>query len=69
MQRYLSQTPRTVKPGRIVVHNHVRPVEPLGLNGFRAWTDEATPKDYAVEPCSCDWAAHLPAHYRVKFEA
>jgi len=37
--RYLSGMPKSVPPGRIVVHNHVRPPGfpnvPLGFNGFR----------------------------------
>ena len=52
-----------------MVHNHVRPEDfhasyPLGLNGFRAWTDDASDR-YAL--CSCEWAEGLLAeHYQVR---
>jgi hypothetical protein len=66
--RYVRQVPRTVPPGRIVVHNHVRPPGfpniPLGFNGFRAWTEpEGTPERVR---CECEWPPHLPEHYRVE---
>lgn len=67
---YLSRIPPTPIPaGRIVAHNHVRPADfhanyPLGLNGFRAWTDDADPERY--ERCSCEWAeGQLAEHHRV----
>jgi hypothetical protein len=73
-KRYIpiGTTPRTAPPGRIVVHNHVRPAGfpdvPLGLDGFRAWTDVPTPATYAVIPCRCGWAPHLAQHFRVRFD-
>jgi hypothetical protein len=58
--------PRTVKPGRFLVHNHVRPVAMLGLNGFRAWTQEGRK---GLVRCRCDFGgcenAELHEHYRV----
>lgn len=50
-----------------LVHNHVRPVNPLGLNGFRAWvTDD---RDKLVE-CHCDFGgcrnADVNPHYRLQ---
>ncbi|MCW2084347.1 hypothetical protein ABIE85_008362 [Bradyrhizobium diazoefficiens] len=50
-----------------LVHNHVRPVNPLGLNGFRAWvTDD---HDRLVE-CHCDFGgcrnADINPHYRLQ---
>jgi hypothetical protein len=68
--RYLTGIPRKPLPvGRVVVHNHVRPEGfharyPLGLNGFRAWTDDLDPDHH--EPCSCVWAeGRLEQHYQV----
>jgi hypothetical protein len=61
--RYLAHTPKKLLAGgRIIVHSHVKPVEPLGLNGFRAWTDE--PDDNHYERCKCGWANGIE-HYRV----
>ena len=59
---YLSAVPRSAPPGKIVVHNSLRPTMRLGVRGFRAWLAEPSP-DY--EACSCDWAPHLSVHYRV----
>ncbi len=63
--RYLSRTPRKVPAdvaagGRVLVHNHIRPAEPLGLHGFRAWTQE--PDDTLIL-CDCGWSGL--EHYRV----
>ena len=56
-----------VRAGHYLVHNHVRPVNQLGLNGFRAWvTDD---RDALVE-CSCDFGrcknAEVNPHYRIR---
>ena len=74
MIRYLRSIPRGPLPtGRIVAHNHVRPPDfhasyPLGLNWFRAWTDDADAKRY--ELCLCEWAeGRLATHYRVRRSA
>ena len=70
--RYFSVVPKTISPGRIVVHNHVQrynagePGDPMGINGSRAWTDVPNPSDYTVVKCSCGWARHLGTHYRVQ---
>ena len=63
--RYLSGVPKKVPPGRVVVHNWVRPAQRLGERGFRAWTQLP---DERVVVCGCDWAPHLSEHYRVKPE-
>ncbi len=34
---YVSEIPRAIPAGKILVHNQVRPQSPLGRNGFRAW--------------------------------
>ncbi|MCP3477615.1 hypothetical protein NLM33_46530 [Bradyrhizobium sp. CCGUVB1N3] len=60
--------PATKLPAdHFLVHNHVRPVNPLGLNGFRAWvTDD---RDKLVE-CHCDFGgcrnAEVNQHYRLE---
>jgi hypothetical protein len=42
--RYVTGIPRrTLPPGQVVVHNHVRSQPYLGMNGFRAWI--AAPHD------------------------
>jgi len=59
------------RPGRIVAHNHVRPVDfhalfPPNVDGFRVWTDDAS--DRYVR-CECEWAGErLAEHYRVRPE-
>jgi hypothetical protein len=61
---YLTAIPRQPSPeGRCIVHNHVRPAHPIGMNGFRAWTQDSDP--VRLEPCDCGWAPKLPEHYRV----
>jgi len=68
--RYVSGIPRNPLPdGRVLVHNHVKPQPELGLNGFRAWTQNLTDD---LEACQCDWAGvdlHGLKHYRVKWLA
>ncbi len=59
---YLSHVPKSVPPGKIVVHNNVRPTKQLGVRGFRAWLAEPSPR---YEVCPCEWAPGLDAHYRV----
>ncbi len=34
---YLDKVPAVVPEGRVIVHNHVRPVKRLGEGEFRAW--------------------------------
>jgi len=63
--KYLFSIPKSVLPGKIVVHNRVRPTMRLNARGFRAWLAEPSPGDYAVEVCPCGWAPHLGVHYRV----
>ena len=58
---YLSDVPKSVPPGKIVVHNNVRPTRQLGMRGFRAWLVEPSPQ---YEVCPCEWAPGLDVHYR-----
>jgi hypothetical protein len=62
---YLPWIPRTVPPGQVLVHNHIRPARRQATRGFRYWLQ---PLDEHVEPCECGWAPELPEHYRVKRE-
>ena len=61
--RYLPYIPRKIPDGKILVHNRVRPVSPIGLNGFRIWTQLLTDEPRLVV-CNCGWAPHLEKHYR-----
>jgi hypothetical protein len=65
--RYINSIPRKLPEGRVLVHNRVHPVRPLGRNGFRAWTQIM---DDTIEPCRCNFAgypnAKLHKHYKVK---
>jgi hypothetical protein len=56
--------PKRVAPGRILVHNHVKPTSRIGSRGFRCWLDDPNPTHYVV--CRCEWAPHQPRHYRVR---
>ena len=60
---YLAHVPKSVPPGKIVVHNNVRPTKQLGMRGFRAWLAEPSPR---YEVCPCEWAPGLDVHYRVR---
>jgi hypothetical protein len=60
--KYLYETPRSVAPGKVVVHNHIRPARHPGARGFRAWEQAPTSN---LEECYCGWAPRLPRHYRV----
>ena len=63
--QYLPRAP--IPAGRSLVHNHVKPCNPLGLNGFRAWTQNT--REELVE-CNCDLGgcknAELHKHCRVR---
>jgi hypothetical protein len=64
-RRYVSSVPKSLAPGRVLVHNHVLPQIWLGLNGFRAWTQRL---DSHLMPCPCKWAGadlHGLPHYRM----
>lgn len=63
--RYVSNIPRSLTEGRVLVHNSVAPQRGLGVNGFRAWTQY--PDETLIE-CHCDWAGvdlHGLKHYRI----
>ena len=56
-----------IPAGSYLVHNHIRPVKPLGLNGFRAWIQ--TDADNLVK-CRCNFGGCKNSklhrlHYRV----
>src|ERR1700726_3990031 len=59
--------PQPIPRGRYLVHNHVKPMPKLGLDGFRAWTQKG--HGNLVE-CKCDFGGCKNAelhkhHYRV----
>jgi hypothetical protein len=62
---YLYRFPRSVSPGRVLMHNHVQHTidMPLGLNGFRPWTANAVSNDQ-FKPCRCGWSG-LP-HFSIR---
>src|SRR4051812_23249809 len=66
--RYLYGIPRQPIPtGRCLVHNHVKPANRLGMNGFRAWTQKYD--ESALVECKCDFGgckAELHKHYRIR---
>lgn len=63
--RGLSRFPRNLPSDkrRVIVHNHIMHTVdmPLGMNGFRAWTQFKSNK---VVACKCGWSGLK--HYRVK---
>jgi hypothetical protein len=64
--RYVTDIPRKLATGKVLVHNHILPQMPIGTNGFRAWTQ---PLDKTLTVCRRDWAGvdlRGLAHYRVK---
>lgn len=65
---YLTSLPEKIPPGRVLVHNNMRPTRRLGSRGFRAWLAAASPTedDPLFEPCACGWAPELGPHRRVK---
>jgi hypothetical protein len=58
MMRYVNggMIPKSVGPGRVLMHNHVRHGIGwgCGINGFRAWTDNKPPAGFVL--CPCGWA-------------
>lgn len=61
---YLSTIPLVIPDGKVIVHNRVPAVWPVGLNGFRIWLQNKSDAHNLIA-CDCGWAAHLGAHYRV----
>jgi hypothetical protein len=53
--------PKTIKPGRVLAHNHIMHTVdmPLGCNGFRAWTwakaKAKVPRNF--KNCNCGWSS------------
>jgi len=67
---YLDRLPATIPPGKLLVHNSVRPQRQLGLNGFRAFLIKADGRWRGrCEPCDCAWAPKLGQHYRTSSAA
>jgi hypothetical protein len=60
---YHDCVPRKLKPGHVIVHNHIAHTKdmPSGVQGFRFWTQKLTD---GVVPCECGWRGVL--HYHVK---
>jgi hypothetical protein len=60
---YLHPNFKKLRPGMIVVHNHILHTRemPLGMNGFRAWQQKPA-KDRVR--CRCGWWGI--EHYRVR---
>ena len=64
--KYINEIPESVPPGKIVVHNRVRPTMRLGSRGFRAWI-QSRDEDPPTLRCDCGWASDLlPEHYRIQ---
>ena len=64
-KRYISRVPRKPLPvGYVLAHNHIAHTKdmPVGLNGFRIWTQKAETK--GLELCKCGWQG--VAHYHFK---
>ena len=60
---YLDKLPKEIPPNRILRHNNVRPIFPLGRNGFRAWLRDRKPDDEPM--CDCPWCVkHVHHRYR-----
>lgn len=65
---YLFEMPKTVLPGLVLVHNHIRPTRRLNSRGFRAWL-QADDDLSRIEVCDCGWAPELGQHFRVRMIA
>ena len=63
LSRYLPYMPRSIPDGKILVHNRVKPVSPIGRNGFRIWLQPPSDEPRLIV-CNCGWAPHLEKHYR-----
>lgn len=66
MSAYLSGNVASLRVpvGKVVVHNHIKPANRLGVRGFRAWLSE--PQEKSITRCDCGWAPHLGQHFRVR---
>jgi len=64
-KRYISRVPRKpLSVGYVLVHNHIAHTKnmPVGLNGFRIWTQKAEPE--ALELCRCGWEGVVHYHFK-----
>ena len=57
---YLNKLPKQIPANRILRHNRVRPIFPLGRNGFRAWLRDRKPDDEPI--CDCPWCVKHVHH-------
>jgi hypothetical protein len=66
--RYLTKRPRSIAPGRVLVHNHISHTVDMesGENGFRFWTLPEGELSRHFKRCKCGWSG-LP-HYRRREE-
>ena len=68
LHRYCDHLPATkLRAGLYLVHNHVVPQSPIGMNGLRAWVTDANDR---LVKCNCNFGgcknAEVNPHYRVK---
>ena len=64
-KRYISRVPRKpLSVGYVLVHNHIAHTKdmPVGLNGFRIWTQKAEPEH--LELCKCGWEGVVHYHFK-----
>jgi hypothetical protein len=61
---YSSRLRKQMAKGRVIVHNQIAHTKdmPIGVNGFRCWTQLPNPKLLAL--CKCGWGDI--EHYHVK---
>jgi hypothetical protein len=67
---WLDRLPTKIAPGRVLVHNRVRPAQSHtkpGRDGFYAWiwhpVDPDHTLDLQAEVCVCGWMTELGNHY------
>jgi hypothetical protein len=64
-KRYISRVPRKPLPvGYVLAHNHIAHTKdmPVGLNGFRIWTQKAETE--GLELCKCGWQGVVHYHFK-----
>ena len=64
-KRYISRVPRKpLSVGYVLVHNQIAHTKdmPVGLNGFRIWTQKTEPE--ALELCKCGWQGVVHYHFK-----
>jgi hypothetical protein len=65
---YWKRVPKSVRRGRVLMHNHVRHSidMPCGVSGFRAWTDTTPPPGFVMCPCGWSGLPHYAAYSHVE---